>query len=702
MHRVTTVVLSVICVALLGVATNVATGALPDRWSPYLWLAWPLLLLLVLALVAVEVIRSREPRQMGAPATARARRVLLERVRRYWVTSVLERSLHEEARIELGIAATADDRRHPWALQATRRDGFAATLDDRASMYALFDELDRAVVILGAPGSGKTTTLLELARDLLDRAEADPDAPIPVVLNLSSWPTRRLPLARWLTEQLGERYGIPPAQSAAWVDAGELLPLLDGLDEVAEEHRDACVQAIADFHHSQPLTPLAVCCRLAEYEQLGTRLPVYGTVTIQPLDRARIERYVERAGLAGLRSALAADPGLWDLADSPLLLSIMALAYADDADVRTGPTAAGTGSGRSRLFSRYVEVMLNRRPHRSYSPAQTRSWLTTLADELRQRQQTVFVLDLITEGWSPRYGLMPTAQLIAHLTGLLGLSLVLAPAGWWLGGPAGLVTAAGLVAVTQVLYADQHSNLWSLAFSAKESDPVGGLGWLSGVAIRLAGVFVDDWATVFRIAALSVTVGIGATLVDGGPSWEVALGYGAGFFMANLIAFVAVDEAQMILYFEPPAPGAGRRELPSPMLRQRLAFALGGAAPIGTATGCLAGVFVAAATDGAHGVRTGALVGLGAVLMVLTLMALAPMLDQWLVRRRLARQEILPHPLLPFLGHAVQCLLLRQVGDGHIFVHRELLDHFADRAQLPEPRTTTGLAEDDLGARARE
>lgn len=59
MHRVTTVVLSVICVALLGVATNVATGALPDSWEPYLWLAWPLLVALIVTLVVLEVARTR-------------------------------------------------------------------------------------------------------------------------------------------------------------------------------------------------------------------------------------------------------------------------------------------------------------------------------------------------------------------------------------------------------------------------------------------------------------------------------------------------------------------------------------------------------------------------------------------------------------------------------------------------------------------
>jgi hypothetical protein len=42
-------------------------------------------------------------------------------------------------------------------------------------------------LILGKPGGGKTTTLLELAEALIERAEGDSDAPIPVILELSTW-----------------------------------------------------------------------------------------------------------------------------------------------------------------------------------------------------------------------------------------------------------------------------------------------------------------------------------------------------------------------------------------------------------------------------------------------------------------------------------------------------------------------------------
>jgi hypothetical protein len=685
MHRVSTVVLSVICVALLGVATNVATGALPERWSPYLWLAWPLLILLILALVAVEVARAREPEPTTVAGAARARRVLLERVRRYWVTSVLERSLHEEARIELGIAATADDRRHPWSLRASHRDGFADILDDQTAMATLFDRLDRAVVILGAPGAGKTTTLLELARDLVARAETDPEAPIPVVLNLSSWATSRRPLARWLAEQLTERYGIPPAQAAAWVDAGEILPLLDGLDEVAEEHRDGCAVAIADFHARQPLTPLAVCCREIEYQQLRRPLPVYGTVTIQPLTQAQIERYVDRTGLTGLRAALAADPELWKLTDSPLLLSIMALAYAD-GEV-TAPEAAG--SGRDRLFTRYVETMLRRRPHPRYTPELTAAYLSTLAEQLRRQRQTLFVLDLIDETWSPRYPRHPTAALIARIAGISAIAPTMATGGWLLAGPVGLVTAAGVFALALALifmFDGPYSGLSGTGLPTRthwagpDGRPTGSQAtWRNAFAARPP--LLPVWILV--LVAAGVGAAAGALAGTGGPAWTAGLGYGAGFLLAAHATFATFYAAQILLVLRRPELRGGRRELPSPLLRQRFGTALRAALAIAAVTACPAWVAVAPAGGVDRAADFALVVGTGCGLLILVLVALAPMAEQWLVRRRLARQQVVPYPLVPFLSYAVQCLLLRQVGDGHIFVHRELLDHFADRAAPP-------------------
>ena len=43
-----------------------------------------------------------------------------------------------------------------------------------------------------------------------------------------------------------------------------------------------------------------------------------------------------------------------------------------------------------------------------------------------------------------------------------------------------------------------------------------------------------------------------------------------------------------------------------------------------------------------------------------------------------SRNNLLPWRLVPFLDHCVDLIFLRRVGGGYIFVHRLLMEHFAE------------------------
>jgi hypothetical protein len=72
---------------------------------------------------------------------------------------------------------------------------------NRRQMRASASRLDR-----GRPAA---RCWLELARELLNRANDDESHLIPVVFNLSSWAVRRAPLAEWLVDELNQRYSVP-------------------------------------------------------------------------------------------------------------------------------------------------------------------------------------------------------------------------------------------------------------------------------------------------------------------------------------------------------------------------------------------------------------------------------------------------------------------------------------------------------------
>jgi hypothetical protein len=333
----------------------------------------------------------------------RYRSQMLKRVRFDWITQYLELSLDQLARIQLGLTTKPDAVDRPFDLLIQRPKQVPHPLPTGTPISHIFTDSGNALLILGEPGAGKTTLLLELTRDLLNRAEQDERHRIPVVFMLSSWAEDRLALADWLVDELNKRYDVPRKLAQAWVEADVILPLLDGLDEVAADYRDACVTAINGFVHEHGLVPLVVCSRRVEYEALSVRLRLPNAVMIQSLSRQQIHTYVEQAGtsLAGLHRALREDAPFWELLDTPLMLSIVALAYQgrSAAEIQAARTLE---EQRRHVFAAYTDAMFHRgAPTPPYTQEQTEHWLTWLAQTMKAHDQSVFYLEWMQPNWLP-------------------------------------------------------------------------------------------------------------------------------------------------------------------------------------------------------------------------------------------------------------------------------------------------------------
>src|SRR5262249_19834782 len=130
------------------------------------------------------------PRTAAEHLAQRNRARMLARVRQAWAEGVLEASLHGTALQALEREGQSD------AVSGWRQDnlqhpsGHALTLTPGTGIADAFDQHDGELLILGEPGSGKTTVLLDLTRTLLERAGRDESLPIPVVFTLSTWATR--------------------------------------------------------------------------------------------------------------------------------------------------------------------------------------------------------------------------------------------------------------------------------------------------------------------------------------------------------------------------------------------------------------------------------------------------------------------------------------------------------------------------------
>ncbi|NER82109.1 MAG: hypothetical protein F6K42_21625 [Leptolyngbya sp. SIO1D8] len=122
----------------------------------------------------------------------------------------LRQSLHNAILIRLDMAEQRSQVSRPWDSQLRTADKTTKPLAPGTHIAEVFDRRDVGgkLLILGHPGSGKTTTMLDLAAVLIQQANTQPDYPIPVMFNLSSWQNAKQSLTDWLLSELKLKYGV--------------------------------------------------------------------------------------------------------------------------------------------------------------------------------------------------------------------------------------------------------------------------------------------------------------------------------------------------------------------------------------------------------------------------------------------------------------------------------------------------------------
>ena len=330
--------------------------------------------------------------------------ILLGRVRQFAVEGVLEKSLYNEVLIELDKVGRPDAVAYPWESTFELPDRLPEHIPADTNIAALFEQAGRSLLILGDPGAGKTITMLELARTLIEKAEQDPGEPVPVVFNLSSWASQQTPLLEWLIYEFKLKYNIPRRFCQPWIEEKQLVLLLDGLDEVDDAYREQCLRHINDFLDARGTAGLVLCSRSEEYIQLVEQARLRGAIHIQPLRHEHINAYLEQGGdeLRALRTMLENDPELASLAASPLMLNVMSLAYLGVDENDLGHHTLGSADSlRAQIFDRYIQVMVDRKGGRDkpYTVDEIKKRLGWLAAKMRQHGKTVFHLEELQASW---------------------------------------------------------------------------------------------------------------------------------------------------------------------------------------------------------------------------------------------------------------------------------------------------------------
>jgi len=188
------------------------------------------------------------------------------------------------------------------------------------------------IILLGDPGAGKTTELLQLAKTLLANID-DNDEPIPVIFELTTWePYQKI--ETWLVERLEIKYKIPEHIGKELLNNGKILPLLDGLNE-QDDNLEKCLASIKSFvHDSQERQysyeqPLLVCCRLRDFEKNNkdNNFDSFIPIVIKRLSKEKIIKYFEAAKRQDLLKLFNRHNSLFQNVNLPLDLKIIVEAY---------------------------------------------------------------------------------------------------------------------------------------------------------------------------------------------------------------------------------------------------------------------------------------------------------------------------------------------------------------------------------------
>ena len=305
----------------------------------------------------------------------------------------------------LGLPSFSKKQRAEIAKQLNvEEEALAAALANRTPLEALQAQRRPQIVLLGDPGSGKSTLTQRLAALLAAVGSDDPKRladlaepevaeltviltylgrqvlPVRVVLN--RWAQQLAPAATGCADDLinecvrliGQVGTVAPLKEhfLARVQATPptVLLLLDGLDEVTDEgKRTTLLAAIADFQRAHEATPMILTCRVRPYgswQKAGQALdrPAY---TLAPLTAPAIAQFLDRwhaelvgAGLYQPQQAAQAarqllqainDPArreLGEMAGTPLLLTMMARVNYQ----------RGLPNSRAELYELFVNQLL--------------------------------------------------------------------------------------------------------------------------------------------------------------------------------------------------------------------------------------------------------------------------------------------------------------------------------------------------------
>jgi hypothetical protein len=321
------------------------------------------------------------------------------------ITNLIDKSLHQTVITTLGSQEESAILSRIWELQFKLGNNPSVNLPQDTKIIDIFTQTQGKLLILGAVGAGKTTTMLQLCLELINNAVENSGNPVPVIFNLLNWKKAKKGLSHWIIYELTNKYHLSINDAKALVFDHKLIFCFDNLDDLDLPNQQLCIQSLNQLFKGNIIQKIAICSQLEAYTKCNTKLKVSGAVFLRPLNEKQIKQYLLDARSRMLWEVIKEDNDILKIAEFPLFLSMMTLAF-EEILIHGWRRIREDEERKKYLLNAYIRWCLmidienkfyakNQEP----LPEKTRFWLINLAKQMERMGLSELDINKIDESW---------------------------------------------------------------------------------------------------------------------------------------------------------------------------------------------------------------------------------------------------------------------------------------------------------------
>jgi predicted NACHT family NTPase len=210
------------------------------------------------------------------------------------------------------------------------------------------------LMILGKPGSGKTTFLKYIAIKCIAGDLLNNFVPIFITIRDFAEAKNQPSCLEFITKFLSNS-SITDNQVTEVIKQGKALILLDGLDEIREENASRITKEIRDFSDQYHTNQFVITCRIAAREYM---FETFTEVEVADFNDKQIQTFItkwfqakESYSAEQFIEQLQSNRPIRELATNPLLLTLLLLEFEDSGNFSTD---------RAELYKRGITTLLRK------------------------------------------------------------------------------------------------------------------------------------------------------------------------------------------------------------------------------------------------------------------------------------------------------------------------------------------------------